>query len=382
MKHLWRATGLVMGLVAVRAFACGPDFPEVLLDDRMATLAGLPEGVFSWDAMRLVAAPGAFVPADRADGEYTESPPTRDKVERGILGAEFARGAAIRERVTAAVAYAAGEGLPEEARRYLAGAAAFSHGRLAEAAQRFASVLELPAGECTHYSVWAVYMLGRSVADTDVNAASAAFQHVRSLVSAGAVDTLGLAADSYGEEARLHLTAGDDNAAIALYAQQAALQSRFGAASLLQVARAIVRDPKRLERAIGDPLAQRLVTTYLATRGSELDASQFTDDSDPDTSAATAERKFRPADREHPLRRRCAHRGPRRRCRSARRARLSQRPLRSRDEVRLPRRRCDVGLGPCNTRAAFGQWRGGSSSLRAGGEGVPGCRGRRPEESR
>ncbi|GAA0721096.1 hypothetical protein GCM10009105_31120 [Dokdonella soli] len=265
--------------IAAPASACGPYFPETLLDDRAATLSQLPEGTFAYEAAHLVPQPKpAFKPVERADWIWTEAPPARDAVERTLLGVDFERTLDIRRRENAAVAYAAGEGLPEDARRYLAGAVAFQAGDMAEAMRRFASVLELPTADRVRYGVWAAYMLGRSQAPGDAAAAAKAFQQVRALVAAGAADPLGMAVDSYGEEARLRLGAGDDAGAIALYAQQAALDSKFGEASLLRVARALAADPARLERGIADPVTQRLITAYLLTRSDELAGESATSD--------------------------------------------------------------------------------------------------------
>jgi len=269
-RHL--AVALAVFAVS-RASACGPDFPELLLDQRAATLGVLPEGVFTDEVSRLVPRPDArFKPVERAEWFYTPEPPTRDAVERELLGDDYERAEAIRQRVNAKIAYAAGEGLPEDARRYLAGAVAFEHNDMKGASQRFASVLELAPAERARYGVFAAYMIGRGNAADDRAAAEKGFQKVRELVAAGAADPLGLASDSYGEEARLHLDAGEDEAAIALYAQQAALGSRYGQASLLEVARAIVRDPKRLEKSIGAPMTQRLIAVYLMTRSGEFES--------------------------------------------------------------------------------------------------------------
>ncbi|HEY0232875.1 MAG TPA: hypothetical protein VGC55_16640 [Dokdonella sp.] len=273
--------------VAAPASACGPDFPEQLLADRAATLSQLPEGHFYDEAARLVPVPQpAFKPVERDEWQPVKGP-TRESIEQQLLGADYARALEIRQRVSAAVAYAAGAGLPEEARRYLAGAAAFAHDDREEAQHRFTSVLELPPAERTHYGVWAAYMLGRSMGDTDEAGAARAFGQVRTLVAAGAPDPLGLAADSYGEEAHVKLDAGDDAAAIALYAQQAALGSRVGWTSLLHIARALIADPARLDRSIADPLTQRLIAAYLLTRSGELD-SEYEDASTASASAATA----------------------------------------------------------------------------------------------
>jgi hypothetical protein len=79
-----------------------------------------------------------------------------------------------------------------------------------------------------------------------------------------------LAATSLGEEAWIFLHNDDDAGAIALYAQQAALGSAFGRTSLLEVARDIVHDAKRLQRAVSDPLSQRLMIAYFYSRADEL----------------------------------------------------------------------------------------------------------------
>jgi hypothetical protein len=269
-----RHTGVALAalLAATHASACGPYFPEVLLDNRAGTLTDLPEGTFTDEAARLVPVPlQRFKPVERADWLWTPQMPTRDTAERAMLGdSAYERAQTVRHADDAALAYAISQGLPEDARRYLAGAVAFDHGDMQDAARRFASVLELPVAERPHFGVWAAFMLGRVEALGGNAHAAAAFQQVRALVAAGAADPLGMAIDSYGEEARLYLASGDDAAAIALYAQQAALGSRFGLSSLLFVARALVADPQRLERGIADPLTQRLVATYLLTRSGEL----------------------------------------------------------------------------------------------------------------
>jgi len=278
---------LAVCVVAAPASACGPDFPELLLADRAATLSQLPEGYFHDEAAHLVPVPQpAFKPVERDEWHPVEMP-TRESIEQQLLGADYARAQEIRLRVNATVAYAAGAGLPEEARRYLAGAAAFAHDDREEAAHRFASVLELPSTERVHYGVWAAYMLGRSFGATDATGAASAFQQVRTLVASGAADPLGLAADSYGEEARMKLDAGDDAAAIALYAQQAALGSRVGWTSLLHIARAVVADPARLDRGVADPLTRSLIAVYLLTRSGEL-GSDYDDASTASSPAAAA----------------------------------------------------------------------------------------------
>jgi hypothetical protein len=252
--------------------ACGPDFPQELLTNRVATLGQLPEGAFNFEARNLIASPKQpWIVIERADWLYNDQKVTRESVERAWWGDAYERVNALRSSASPAAAFAAGEKLPEEVRRYMAGAVAIAKHDFAEAARRFNGVLELPAGERMHYGLWAQYMLGRIAAARDENAAAvAAFIAVRAQATGPSDDPLGLAATSLGDQARVHLSAGDDTAAVALYAQQAALGSVYGRDSLLQVARAVTKDPARLDRLISDPLGQRLIASYLFTRSDEL----------------------------------------------------------------------------------------------------------------
>ncbi|MEO5558444.1 MAG: hypothetical protein ABIO49_01865 [Dokdonella sp.] len=256
-------------VASIPALACGPDFPTALLDDRAGTLADLPHGVFRSEAKSLVRPPArSFTQNETADWIYAPAEhATRDGVERQWLGKDYDRAQEVRAQADANVAYASAEGLPEDARRYLAGAAAFAHGDFADAGQRFASVLALAPGDRKHYEVWALFMQGRSFADHDSQQAMHAYAQVRERVAAGAEDPLGLALDSYGEEARLHLAAHDTPAAVRLYAEQAAQGSRFGEASLALVAQRVLRDPSSLQQAVHDPLSRKLLAIYLRTRG-------------------------------------------------------------------------------------------------------------------
>lgn len=259
------------------AFACGPDFPAELLRDRAWTLDKLPEGAFAFEAAHLVPAP-VFKAVDDVE-EYVDgqSRSLRERVERDWFGAQYERVAAARAANDAAAAYVAANGLPEEARRYLAGTVAWAKHDVAEAQRRFNGVLELPAGERARYGLWAQYMLAK-IADHDAPALHAA---LREEVAKGASDPYGLAVASLGEDARQRLQAGDDAAAIALYAQQVAAGSRSGRDSLLQIARATIKDPTRLDRVVRDDLGQRLMTAYLYTRSGELIDNEIDGESAP-----------------------------------------------------------------------------------------------------
>jgi hypothetical protein len=230
--------------VPVRAArACGPDFPPQLLADRAGRLSGMPESTFLFEASRLV-----------------PRPPDTFAVVEGAEPEGARRG-----------------GGPEETARYEAGARLFQETRPDEAAKRFGEVLALPAEQRARFSTFAAFMLGRL---TSMPESATHFAQVRELVRQGFDDPLGLAVASLGEEARERWDRGEDAEAIRLYAQQAAYGSDSGRASLLLVARALMRDEPRMRRALAEPLAQRLLATYAWTRGHEEmwteDLSSFT----------------------------------------------------------------------------------------------------------
>src|SRR5579871_744964 len=155
MKLRELAGALALALAPALAAACGPDFPSELLRDRGDTLTGLPEGAFNFEASRLVAASEKLPVVEITD--TVAGAVSRDSIEKGWWGDKQATVDAARHAVNAQAAYAAAAGLPEEARQYLAGAAAFAHADFAGAAQRFDAVLALPEAERTHYGVWAQY---------------------------------------------------------------------------------------------------------------------------------------------------------------------------------------------------------------------------------
>lgn len=232
------------------AHACGPDFPVEYLRDRAATLLDLREGEFLVEAGRLVPAP-------------------RDPLPPEVVGEPDG----VRDR-----------GGAEERALYQRGAEAFHRGESDDAIAAFNTLLALPAAARAHRSTWAAYMLGR-IHTSRHDLAITYFQQVRALARAGFADDLGLAMASLGEEAAVHRRAAayderlgsspsDEIAAIHLYAEQAARGSVSGAASLLEVARAIVTAEDRPLRGDGellaDPVTRRLLAAYLYTRAGEL----------------------------------------------------------------------------------------------------------------
>ena len=232
------ATAVVALLVAPAppAHACGPDFAIELLSERDATMLELQEGLFLDEVTRLLPAPRYDVVLDPWEGPYVE-PTTGTAVERTL---------------------------------YRTGADAFHAGDLAAAERAFVELLALPPAVRQHRSTWAAYMLGRLRGGDD---AIAAYRRVRALTDDGFADERGLAAASLGQEARIHYENGEPGGlvrAVHLYAAQAALAGAGGDTSLLFVVRAVIADAGE-DELLADPLGQRLLAIYLATRDAELE---------------------------------------------------------------------------------------------------------------
>jgi len=301
----WSAAAITVGAV----WACGPDFPSQLLDNREATLRATPRNSFAWEAAHLLPATDELQPNESAQSPY-ESPKTADDAaSRGLTPAQWQRVLTLRQSQDGNAAYDAGRDLPEDLRLYVAGAVDYAAGKTDSAIARFEKVLTLPADQATVRSVWAAYTLGRIHAQRanasandaitfkrERDCAAKAFELARTLTLAGASDTQGLAVSSFGEEARLYLysdqrqcgwaklhvatdpcgagiAAADLKHAIALYAAQAGHGSDSAVQSLATIAANVLRDAQRAASLLDGPLSQRLLVAYaLARLGADGDA--------------------------------------------------------------------------------------------------------------
>jgi cellulose synthase operon protein C len=324
MKHNALAAGFALAAIGTVAWACGPDFPTQLLDDRAGTLKAAPQNTFTFEAQHLLPAADAL--------EAVETPRWGDAPQRGDLTVEqTAKVKGLMGSASGSAAYAAGEGLPEDVRRYVAGAVDYNRATAAcapaqppgsddasdnvperpactnfdatalDAAQgSFEQVLALPAEQSKARGAWAAYMLGEvnalraeRAAGTPAfaaarDAAAKAFQQTRARVLAGASDAQGLGVASFGEEARLSLFAGkifcgwaeftrnDDCAsdvapadlkhAIALYAAQAGHGSGQAVDSLEAIAGAVLANDGQAAALIDGPVSQRMLVAYALAR--------------------------------------------------------------------------------------------------------------------
>ena len=220
---MWQRTSSLLLMAAIAAtarpaLACGPDFPADLLTRRADALQTLWDGSFLDEAGRLVPPPDLTPPTMPAGDEPS----------------------AI------------------ELATYQRGADAFHAGDLAIADRAFRELLRLPAHLRRHRSTWAAFMLHDHA-------------QVRRLVRAGFYDERFLAAFELGELAKVELDQGHIEAAVKLYAEQAAAGDRSGATSLLFVARRVVADPASARVLMRDDVGLRLLAAYYYARHGELD---------------------------------------------------------------------------------------------------------------
>jgi len=262
-----------------RVDACGASFPNQLLDDRLATLSGLPDGNFHYEMSRIAQTvpglapvsaatinPNAHYYMDEGERSVSEQVRLRTEHEQKTLSSEHAAiVAAMRGMTDARAAEQTGASLPAELRWYTAGAVAFGQADYALAQDYFQRVLALPGAERAMRTTWAQYSLGRSLANQqNWEAARAAFTELRSSVVKGAADPLELAVASLGEEARTAMSTGDWGAVVRLYNSQLAHQSEAGYASLLRVADALLALPDSdLKQAMQADEVQQMLVAYL-----------------------------------------------------------------------------------------------------------------------
>jgi hypothetical protein len=317
MKQKTLAIGLALAVVGAVAWACGPDFPTQMLDDRAATLKAVPQNTFAFEAQHLLPASDGLEAVEA--GRYE----TEAKTKADLSPEQAERVKTLQASATGALAFEGGADLPADVRAYVAGAvdwtratqacpgapesqygealskppcAVFDADALDKAQASFEQVLALPVEQATRRGAWAAYMLGEVHAlraakaagtpafATQRDAAAKAFQQVRARVLAGASDVQGLAVASFGEEARLSLYADakpcvwvdlynsadcasslsptDLKHAIALYAAQAGHGSGNAVQSLASIASAVIGNQDQVDALIDGPVSQRLLVTY------------------------------------------------------------------------------------------------------------------------
>lgn len=305
-------SGVVLAWFAAGALACGPDFPNSMLDAGDAALFRVPEARFQkeLERMKLVSCPHAARPVlDQARQTFdADLSDLRAALRAGGLSPWAAEQGVERHRVERAKVLAQAlsvkfswrepertstaqpglynlpcdtnglpavvpvpdvvSGLPGEFADYFCGAIAWHRGVTNEARGAWMQLLARPAAERHYRSTWAAFMLGRSWSDEHPGQAAAYYQQTRALARAGFADSLGLAAASLGWEAQLRFRAREFVPAIDLYLEQFASGDPSALVSLRWAAAAALRAPDKVLRQLAaHPRAQRVITAFVLSGG-------------------------------------------------------------------------------------------------------------------
>jgi tetratricopeptide (TPR) repeat protein len=223
---------LALLLLAAPAFACGPFFPNTVLDQPEGTLRAAPVADFASEIRRFT--PDAVDGLRSVTNEVSEPPPA-------------------------------------DATGYQDGADLWHAGKTNEARLAWQRYLQLPATQRLSRSTWAAYMIGKSYLTVDPSKSVPWFERTRALARRGFTDDIGLAASSLGWEAQAELRQEHYERAAELYLQHFASGDEGALISLRVVAhRALLADPQNLLRYARCSPLNRVMTAYLVSgRGNE-----------------------------------------------------------------------------------------------------------------
>ncbi len=276
---------------AVRA--CGPSFPNRYLDQTGAELMSAPLAFWETELRRLLPkeAPEFCAKAEQVFEEKlaAELAEVREAMAAKNFSSEVSDGVVLvyvkvrralekrREAETQNKISVLVCNLPEEFALYLVGAEAWGRGAGAEAETQWKKLLALPETERRWRTTWATYMLGVSAAtraldaeaEDDAKEAVRLFQETRALAAAGFADSVGLAAASWGQEAKVFFERGDELTAMRGYMKQLAAGDRTAVQSLRFCAARLVMklsDEASVRAIAQDSLARVLVTVHFLSR--------------------------------------------------------------------------------------------------------------------
>ncbi len=268
----WIIAGLIF---AHTTQACGPWLPNRLLENGGQIILSAPEFYFTLEVSEIARdypTPFAAGYFGSDDSNATTLADLADFAEAAKIGAVSADDASVHEGVRRYL-NSAHPGEPEPTFRaaedeftlYDRGAVAFKQQKLAEAQAAWQSVLDLPKEKRQFRSTWAAYMLGKSVLSTDPTVARAMFQKTRELAATGCKDTLALASESLGWEARCELDAQQFERAAPLYMNQLA----SGDSTAIDSAKQLAGDnypEEQWARFAADPLLRRITSAHVLAR--------------------------------------------------------------------------------------------------------------------
>lgn len=180
-------------------------------------------------------------------------------------------------------------GLPGEFEDYFNGACAWRDPATedkAKARTAWERLLARPEVERKFKSTWAAYMLGKSCEETEPDKAIEHFQQVRELAKRGFNDSLGLATASLGWEARLHLRQSRFREAIHLYLEQLTAGDGSAIESLRETASRALAHPNALPELAKDLRSQKVITAFLVSGHGDLGSGRYMEYDQTDETAA------------------------------------------------------------------------------------------------
>jgi LysM repeat protein len=299
--------------------ACGPDFPNSLLDggDAAVLVAPVSDFIGELRRMKLVESRFQAVPLIGADdrasfasqataAELTDLTAALKKAKTPDDEVERIRSAhlAAREKLSQFEAHAEAwdnsrewvfdprgrhrgkpqlpqpqfpnievpAGLPGEFADYLEGALAWHNPAIAGkgmACVAWERLLDRPPQERRFKSTCAAYMLGKACEEEEPDKAVQYFKQVRDLARHGFADSVGLAAASLGLEARVCLQQKKYDRAIELYLEQLSTGDPTAGPSLISTAAEVLqKGPDVLRPLAVNPRTQRVLTAFVISRHS------------------------------------------------------------------------------------------------------------------
>lgn len=289
----------IFGIViasALSILACGPNFPNRLIENGDDAVLQAPVAKFSMEIDRIMprnvqGIETRWMPADTL--KYRETVKHFDiseleeiaRTNRDFSAEQLQAYKAVREAMCRHdVALAAwsrlstsappvfisqpvptGHGIPSEFSIYLAGAVCWYQGQTNWAVHAWRRLLDLPPAQRRHRSTWAAFMLGKAMLNAGEYSKSAEwFQLVRRLAREGFHDSLGLAASSLGWEARGELRRRNYERAIDLYLAQLATGDETTAFNSLRYAAGSAwrASPDEMKRFVMHPTTRKVLVAY------------------------------------------------------------------------------------------------------------------------
>jgi hypothetical protein len=280
-------------LATALAIACGPELTPWILGADRNTLQG--PIAFYYEEVRKLAPAGvqSYEPGDNYAAANWTAEADRADLERALQGVPAAQRQAALQRLSTlrdalathrnpifvdeyetppeppSESLGVPDGLPGEFADYLRGALLYHRQRYPEAAAAFERLLARPGKERRYRSTWAAFMLGKIHLRGDRGRAVEWFQRTRKLAQDGFVDSLDLADDSYGWEARAERDRGRFDKALALYMGRARDGDASAAASIRMAGRSALEagrttgDNTALVAVAKDPDAREAMTVFV-----------------------------------------------------------------------------------------------------------------------